>query len=264
MKVVLDNVSVDYARQRVVDGVSLEFGEGEVLSLIGPNGSGKSTLIKCMAGILRPSSGRVLIDGKDVTAMSLQEASRLIGYVPQTSSHPYHSTVIDAVLLGRKPHIKWGVSRRDLNIVERSMAEVGVSGLAKKMLGQLSGGEMQKVVIARALTKEPELFLFDEPTNNLDLKHQLEVLDLTRSLAKNKKSSTLLALHDLNLAFGYSDRVVMLNAGCIYACGKPEDVLTASNIKDVYGIDVSILDSGQGLYIMPSRRSFHSRMSVVA
>lgn len=264
MKVIMDHVYVDYDRHRAVDGVSLEVGEGEVLSLIGPNGSGKSTLIKCIAGILRPSSGRVLVNGRDVTAMSLQEVARLIGYVPQTSSHSYHSTVVDAVLLGRKPHIKWDVSRHDLKVVERSMAEVGVTSLAKKLLGQISGGEMQKVVIARALAQEPELFLFDEPTNNLDLKHQLEVLELARSLAIKKKSSTLLALHDLNLAFGYSDRVVMLNAGHIYASGKPEDVLTVSNIKDVFGVDVSILDSGQGRYILPDRRSFHSRMSVVA
>ena len=253
MELVLDNVCVDYDGYRAIDGVSLALGAGEVLGLLGPNGSGKSTLIKAVAGVLRPAAGSVRIDGRDVVGMGLNEAARQIGYVPQSAPVAYHSTVTEAVLLGRKPYIRWGVSRDDLVIVERSLRAMDIEALAGKPVGQLSGGEQQKVAIARALAQEPRVFLFDEPTNNLDLKHQIEVLELARALASSRGTSTLVALHDLNLALAYCDRVVLLAGGRVRACGRPADVLTPGNIREVYGVEVTVHDWEQGRFIVPCR-----------
>lgn len=253
MELKLEDVRVDYDKYRAVDGVSFGLGPGEVVGLVGPNGSGKSTLIKAVAGIVRLSSGRIGLDGRDVRDMSLAELARQIGYVPQSVPVIYHSTVVDAVLLGRKPYIRWGVSRGDIAIVRNAMAAMGIEGLAGKQMGQLSGGERQKVIIARALAQEPGMFLFDEPTNNLDLKHQVEVMEMARTLADERGTPALVALHDLNLAFTYSDRVVMLAKGRVHASGIPGDVLTADNIRDVYGVKVTVHDLGQGRFIVPAR-----------
>ncbi|OPY28401.1 MAG: Cobalamin import ATP-binding protein BtuD [Methanocella sp. PtaU1.Bin125] len=253
MEMEMEDVCVDYDRHRAVDRVSFAVGPGEIVALVGPNGSGKSTLIKAIAGIVRPSSGRISLDGRDVRDMRLTELARLIGYVPQSVPMTYHATVVDAVLLGRKPYIRWGVSRGDIAIVRRAMAAMGIESLSGKLMGQLSGGERQKVIIARALAQEPALFLFDEPTNNLDLKHQVEVLEMARRLADEKGIPALMALHDLNLAFTYSDRVVMLAKGRVRASGAPSDVLTACNIREIYGVDVTVHDWGQGRFIVPAR-----------
>ena len=244
---------MDYDKYRAVDGVSFAVAPGEVVSLVGPNGSGKSTLIKAIAGILRPSAGRVVLDGRDVRDIRPPELARLVGYVPQSVPVTYHSTVVEAVLLGRKPYIRWGVSRSDVAIARKAMAAMGIESLAGKPMGQLSGGERQKVIIARALAQEPGLFLFDEPTNNLDLKHQVEVLETARALADGRGTPALLALHDLNLAFAYSDRVVVLAKGRLYASGDPGDVLTADIIGEVYGVAVTVHDWGRGRFIVPER-----------
>lgn len=251
LKLVLDNVCVDYTNHRAVDGISFGLNSGEVISLIGPNGSGKSTLIKSIARIFKPTSGSILIDGRNVSTISLKEAALMMGYVPQSFPQANHSTVIDTVLLGRKPHINWSVSRKDIEIVEDALAIMGIKDLAHKLMGRISGGERQRAYIARALAQDPQLFLFDEPTNSLDLKNQLEVLETARALTHERKSAVILALHDLNLAYNYSDRVVMLKSGRVHACGTPGEVLTAKNIKDVYGVNVSILDNSFGKYIVP-------------
>jgi iron complex transport system ATP-binding protein len=264
MKLILDKVCVDYKQYRAVDGMSFEMNAGEVVSIVGPNGSGKSTIIKSIARILKPSSGGIFIGNRNVLAMSLREAALLMSYVPQNLPDSYNSTVADAVLLGRRPHIDWNVSMKDLEAVDSALARMGIKELAKKVMGQLSGGERQRVYIARALAQDPGIFLFDEPTNNLDLKNQLETLETVRELAMERRSMILIALHDLNLAYNYSDRVVMLNKGRLYAFGKPQDVLTAKNITDVYGVNVSIIDSGGGKYIVPIKNTARASSKALA
>ena len=253
MRIKLDNLGVSYGKYKAIDGVSLEVGPGEVLSIVGPNGSGKSTMIKCIAQILKPSTGKIYLDGRDISKIELYEIAKLIGYVPQNFHYLFFSNVMDTILLGRKPHIKWRVTPKDLDIVQKALNDMGISHMAGKFMDELSGGEKQKVYIARTLAQEPQLYLLDEPTSNLDLKHQIEVLEITRRLTKERGSSMIIALHDLNLAFKYSDKIAMMEKGLLYAYGKPEDVLTVRNINDVYGVESLIIDSGYGKYIVPIR-----------
>jgi iron complex transport system ATP-binding protein len=251
MKIKIDGLGVNYGAHRALDGVSFEGSPGEVISVIGPNGSGKSTLIKCIAQVHKPTSGKVYLNETDAAEMAPYEIAKLIGYVPQNFHYLFFSTVMETVLLGRKPHIKWKISRHDLEIVEQALDSMNILGYAGKFMDQLSGGEKQKVYIARALAQEPELFLFDEPTSNLDLKHQIEVLEITRRLTKSRGTSMIVALHDLNLAYSYSDTVIVLNRGQVYAVGKPDDVLTPETIRDVYGVEAMIVESDYGRHIVP-------------
>jgi len=253
MKVKLDGIAVKYGKYKALDDVSFEVNPGEVVSIVGPNGSGKSTIIKSIAQILRPASGRIYIDGRDLSTIDLPEIAKLIGYVPQNFHYLFYSNVMETVLLGRKPHIKWKVSQKDLDIVQRALENMGITGMAGKFMDELSGGEKQKVYIARTLAQEPQLYLLDEPTSNLDLKHQIEVLEITKRLTKEQGVSMIVALHDLNLALRYSDKVAMMQKGRLYAFGKPEDVLSVQNINSVYGVEAAVVESGYGKYIVPIR-----------
>ena len=251
MKVKIDDVCVNYGKHKALQNVSFDVQPGEVLSIVGPNGSGKSTLIKCIAQIMKPTSGCIYVDGRDVSKIDLNEVAKLIGYVPQNFHYLFYSTVMETVLLGRKPHIKWRIAQSDLDIVQQSLDDMNISDKADKFMDELSGGEKQKVYIARTLAQQPQLYLLDEPTSNLDLKHQIEVLEITKRLTKSQGASMIVALHDLNLAMKYSDKVVMLEKGKLYAYGKPEDVLTVDNIDNVYDVEALILDSIHGKYIVP-------------
>mgnify|MGYP005832193249 CR=1 FL=1 len=253
MKLHISGLEACYSKYRALKGVSLDVSPGEVVSLVGPNGSGKSTLIKCIAGIMRPSSGTITLDGKDLSKMDRSEMARLIGYVPQSYDRTFFATVMEAVLLGRKPHIKWGVSQNDLEIVQRVLEEMNIGDLSGKQLDEISGGERQRVLIARVLAQEPGLFLFDEPTNNLDLKYQIEMLDVARNRARETGASVIISLHDLNLALNHTDRTIIMKKGEIFADGKPTDVLTQDNIREVYEVEAHILESVHGRYIAPLR-----------
>ncbi len=251
MKVKIDDVCVNYGKHKALQNVSFDVLPGEVLSIVGPNGSGKSTLIKCIAQIMKPTSGCIYVDGRDVSKIDLNEAAKLIGYVPQNFHYLFYSTVMETVLLGRKPHIKWRIAQNDLDIVQHSLDDMNISDKADKFMDELSGGEKQKVYIARTLAQQPQLYLLDEPTSNLDLKHQIEVLEITKRLTKSQGASMIVALHDLNLAMKYSDKVAMLEKGKLYAYGRPEDVLTVDNIDKVYDVEALILESIHGKYIVP-------------
>jgi iron complex transport system ATP-binding protein len=253
VRIKLDNVGVNYGKYKAAEGISFEVGPGEVLTIVGPNGSGKSTIIKCMAQILKPSAGKVYIDGRDLAGIDLHEVAMLIGYVPQNFHYLFFSNVMETVLLGRKPHIKWRVGKKDLDIVQKALDNMGIAHMAGKFMDELSGGEKQKVYIARTLAQEPQLYLLDEPTSNLDLKHQIEVLEITKRLTREQGVSMIMALHDLNLAMKYSDKIAIMQKGRLYAYGTPEDVLTVENINKVYGVEAVIVESGYGKYIVPVR-----------
>jgi iron complex transport system ATP-binding protein len=253
MQVKLDDITVKYGKYKALNGVSFDVEAGEVVSIVGPNGSGKSTIIKSIAQILQPASGRIYVNGRDLATIDPPETARLIGYVPQNFHYLFYSNVMETVLLGRKPHIKWKVAQKDLDIVQKALDNMGITGMAGKFMDELSGGEKQKVYIARTLAQEPQLYLLDEPTSNLDLKHQIEVLEITKRLTKEQGASMVVALHDLNLALKYSDKVAMMQKGQLYAFGKPEDVLTVKNINDVYGVEAVVVDSAYGKYIVPIR-----------
>jgi iron complex transport system ATP-binding protein len=238
----LKQVSLGYGRQTILNDISLEAMPGEVLGIIGPNGSGKSTLIRGMTRLLAPSSGQIFIDGNTIDQLKHNELARLIAVVPQNAVLPELFTAIEVVLMGRTPHL--GLfryeSNQDLVIVQKAMETTKTNHLAERRIGELSGGEKQRLVIARALAQEPKIILLDEPTAHLDINYQVETLELIRQLCRKQNLVVVIALHDLNLAAQYCDRLVMLSHGKIYTQGTPETVVNAQTIKEVYGANVYV------------------------
>jgi iron complex transport system ATP-binding protein len=243
LKLTVNNLSFTYSSVPVLKDVEFELDVGDVLSIIGPNGSGKSTLLKCINRVLNPKQNTVLIDGKDTSTIKIKELCKIMGYVPQSSSSVFPFTVFDVVLMGRKPYISWSLSDEDSEIVTEILDFLDICDLAMRHFNELSGGEQQKVIIARALAQQPQLLLLDEPTSSLDIKHQLEILYLLRSLAENLDRSIIISMHDLNLASRFSDKLVMIKHGKIFAVGSPESVLTEKNIEAVYGIESKVTHS---------------------
>lgn len=249
MSLGISGIRQGYGDVTVLDGVSLSVSKGEVVSVLGPNGSGKSTLIRTVCNILKPRSGSVEVDGRAVGTLGPKEFSRLIGYVPQKYIPSDYMTVFDAVLIGRAPYMSWSYSDRDFDLAEKAMDRMGIFDLAEKYVNDLSGGQIQKVVLARALAQDPEYYILDEPTSALDLKNQMLALRTVRDVVSAGESGALVALHDLNLAMHYSDRVVMLKDGKVLACGKPEDTITEGTIRDVYGVASEVLDGKNGRFV---------------
>jgi len=243
LKLTINKLSFNYTGIEVLKDVELEVGLGEMLSIVGPNGSGKSTLLKCINRILKTKQNTVWIDGKDASKLNLKELSKIMGYVPQSSTSTFPFTVFDVVLMGRKPYIHWNLSERDNEIVAEMLDFLGIGELAMRHFNELSGGEQQKVIMARALAQQPQIMLLDEPTSSLDIKHQLEILCMLTSLTQSKERSVIVSMHDLNLASRFSDRMIMLKQGKIFACGTPESVLTEDNIEKVYGIKCKVSNS---------------------
>jgi iron complex transport system ATP-binding protein len=227
----------------VLQDVTFELPSGQILGVLGVNGAGKSTLLKCINKVLRPHRGSVLLDGTDLLRLGGDAVARRIGYVPQRYSED-QVTVFDAVLLGRKPHIKWAAADRDMHVVERLLKLMGLEECALRPLSTLSGGEAQKVIIARALAQEPKVLLLDEPTSSLDLRNQLEVMNLVSTVVRTEGVSAVMAIHDLNLALRFVDLFLILKDGSIHAMGL-KDELTPEVIEEVYGVH-SILRTVEG------------------
>jgi iron complex transport system ATP-binding protein len=243
LKLTVNKLSFTYNGFPALKDVELQMGLGELLSIVGPNGSGKSTLLKCINRILKPKQNIVLINGADTSTIGLRELCKVMGYVPQNSTNTFPFTVFDIVLMGRRPYIQWSLGEKDKEIVAATWDYLGIGELSMRHFNELSGGEQQKVVIARALAQQPQLLLLDEPTSSLDIKHQLEILCILKGLAQSKHCSVIVAMHDLNLASRFSDRMLMLKQGCIFAVGTPESVLTEENIELVYGVKVHVTNS---------------------
>ena len=252
MEITVKNLVFGYNSHNILDGINIVVKSSEVLSLVGPNGSGKTTLLKCMARILEPK-GSILMDGQKIEKMSRQDLARQIGYVPQSSSTPLATTVFDTVLMGRRPHIGWRVQEADLDKVAEVLERLHLADLAMRDFSKLSGGQKQKVLIARALAQEPSVLLLDEPTSNLDMLHQLEVMETVSSLVKEKNISAVMAIHDLNLASRFSDQLVMLKEGKVYAAGEPGVLLNETNISQVYGIESLVMNAMGRPYVVPLR-----------
>jgi iron complex transport system ATP-binding protein len=238
----IKNVSFSYESLRALENVSFEAREGEMLGVIGPNGSGKTTLLRCINQTLKPKTGTVLIDGQELSRLDRTEIAKKIGVVPQRfTTFPF--TVFDVVLMGRFPHIDAlsGESPHDFDIVKNAMAMTGTLHLCERAIDELSGGELQRVIIARALAQEPEVLLLDEPTLHLDVNHQLEVLELVKRITKEKGLITVLVSHDLNLAARYCDRLLLLSAGRVHSVGEVREVLTPEKIREVFHVEVDVI-----------------------
>jgi len=234
-------VEVRYGSFKVLDDVSLDVSEGEVVAVLGPNGSGKTTLLKTIDGILKPIKGSVYIDSKNITQLSRGDIAKLVSLVPQHVNLVRGVRVVDFVLTGRRPHIDFMPTSKDLEVVLRYLRYVDAEYLVDRDITELSGGEFQRVLIARALVAEPRILLLDEPTSNLDIKYQISILNLITKLSKERRMTIITSLHDLTQAYRYAEKVVFLNHGKIYAMGWVEDVMREDIIEAVYGVKTKVV-----------------------
>ena len=210
MKLSVTGLEFKYTSSPILRDIVFEVSHSEILGVVGPNGTGKSTLIKCIDRILSPQRGTVTLDGADIFKMSRITLARNIGYIPQRISQRFPATVFDVVLMGRKPHMGWVANERDIDKVIDILRLLKLEDLAMEDFNELSGGQQQKVFVARALAQETGVLLLDEPTSNLDIRHQLEVMDTIRNVVTEKSLAAVVAIHDLNLASRYSDKTLLM------------------------------------------------------
>jgi iron complex transport system ATP-binding protein len=236
----------------VFSGISLDAQGGQIVSLVGPNGAGKTTLLKCINRLLPLKEGTVQLDGQDLSELSRAELAKRTAYVPQATVSNFPITVFDTVLLGRRPYLNWKPQQYDLDLVMDIIERMDLRGLAMRDLGELSGGERQKVLVAKAMVQEPRLLLFDEPTSYLDLKYQLKIMQFIRDLIDEKQICALITTHDLNLALQFSDRLVALKDGKIVAEGSTA-ILSEALILQVYGVEASLQHYQEQPFMIPLR-----------
>lgn len=236
-------LSVSYGPRRVLHSVSLEVNSGEVVALIGPNGAGKSTLVRAVSGVVPVDAGSVCTNGTDLLALPSMQRARCLAVVPQAVSMPPAFSVWETVLLGRTPYLNFlgQTSAADEKTARAALERVDALDLAERRVGELSGGEQQRVLLARALTQSTPILLLDEPTSNLDLHYQVSFMEMVRSLAKQDHLAVLIALHDLNLAARYADHVALMVFGKIEAAGTPRQVLTPELISAAYHLPVQVV-----------------------
>lgn len=244
MKLEINSFSFGYNSSLIFNEMNFKI-ESRITVLIGPNAAGKSTLLKCIAGILDPK-GTILFDGKNMKSFEKKDLINLRSYLPQESKTNTSLTVFEVLLLGMANSLSWKVNEADLEAVSNVLKYLGIEDLALRNINELSGGQKQIVFIAQSLIRDPKLLLMDEPTNGLDLKYQLELFELIQKITLEKGVTTIIALHDLNLAARYADNIVVVSNGEIYASGPPSSVLTQKTIESVYGINahISIDDDG--------------------
>lgn len=243
----IKDVTFAYSKKDILKNIGFSCNKGEVVSIVGPNGSGKTTFLKCINKILEAKSGTVELNGEDILKMRYEDVAKKIGYVPQMLKDNFSSNVLDVVMMGRTPHIKWKIGDNDLEIVTRTMREMGIEHLAKEDYGSLSGGQRQKVLIARALVQQTDIYLLDEPISFLDIKNQIEVMEQAKKVAKEENKIVIMVIHELNMAKKYSDKIVLMESGTLVDYGPSDKVLNKENIKKVYDVDVNIVNG----YIIP-------------
>jgi len=254
MSLEINQLGFSYRDTRILDNVSFKVSEGELVGLVGPNGAGKSTLIKCINRILTPGAGTSRFNGHDISNMTIKEIAGLFGYVPQSTRYAFPATVFDTVLLGRRPFLSWTVGEKNRHQVYDILIRMGLDHLALRQFNELSGGEQQKTLVARALAQEPRVLLLDEPTASLDLRHQLEVMDHVISIVKQHRICAVMAIHDLNLASMYADRMVILKDGALFRDGPPGDVLSTDTILAVYGVTAKVNHDSERPHIVLLRK----------
>lgn len=246
MRLIAEGLSFSRGDRTILRDVGLRLTPGRIVVVAGPNGVGKTTLIRLLLGLLPPKTGTIRLEGRDVGAISRQELAKAVAYVPQGASPSFPMSVFEAVLLGRRPHVAWRPGPVDLERCAMALCRLGLDDLADRDLCAISGGQLQKVLMARALVQETACLFLDEPTASLDLRHQLEVLELLRDLTRNKGKAVLASLHDINLARRFADEVLLLAPGRVHGYGPPETVLTVDALRQVYGVEVRCLQ-GDGM-----------------
>jgi len=240
LRIDIEDLNVAYAGRTVVAGAHLVAAEGEITGLVGPNGGGKSTLLRTVYRHLKPTAGRVLLDGRDLREVSPVQSARHVAALPQERGSDFELTVREVVAMGRTPYKRAfaGEDAADRDIVAGALSGVGMEGYAGRRFTALSGGERQRVLLARAFAQDPDVLVLDEPTNHLDIRHQVELLTLLRA----QRRTTLVSLHDLNAAASVCDRLHVLHGGAVVASGRPRDVLTTELMAEVFGVRAVVVE----------------------
>lgn len=243
----INNLSVFYGDRQILHEIQLEVHSGEIVALLGPNGAGKSTLIRSISGVIPTRNGNIFVDQKDVTSLSIMERARHISVVPQAISMPPAFTVWETVLLGRTPYLNFlgQTSAKDEAIARQALEQVDVLHLIEKRMDEISGGEQQRVLLARTLAQDTPILLMDEPTTHLDISHQIDLLKLITKQAREKSLTVLIALHDLNLASMFADRIAIVQNGLLCVAGTPQETLTSEIINSVYHVPVHVVSHPQ-------------------
>lgn len=237
----IKNISFGYKKNiPVLENISLSVASGEILGILGPNGTGKTTFIKCINNILKPDCGGVLFNGKNISNMKQQEIAKIIAYVPQYVSSFFNVNVIDTVMMGRLPYADRKYSDEDESIVFEILRKMNLEKFAFRNIKEMSGGERQRVFIARAMAQQPKVIILDEPTSSLDLHNQLFILHIVAELAAVNNIAIIMTIHDLNLASMFCDKILMLKDKHIFALGTAQEVLTEDNVKEIYGVETKI------------------------
>ncbi|MBZ9634002.1 ABC transporter ATP-binding protein [Clostridium sp. FP1] len=239
----------------ILKGLSIHAKEKEFVGIIGPNGSGKSTLLKCVYRILRPSTGAVFLDDKNIKGFSMKESAKKMAVVSQHNNYNFDFTVSDMVLMGRAPHKKFieKDNAQDYKIMKESLEKVGMTDYAKRSFSSLSGGEKQRIILARALAQKTECLILDEPTNHLDIKYQLQFMAIIKELGV----TVISAIHDLNIAALYCDKIYAMKAGKILKFGTPKEVLTEELIKSLYEVDAKVMEDEENGFLNIIYKPYH-------
>lgn len=241
MSLDISNLSFEYKKdRRILDDISIKIEQGEILGILGPNGTGKTTFIKCINRILKPVTGKVTYEGENLLALKQEQIAKIIAYVPQYIGGFFDMTVIDAVMMGRLPYAKHSYSKEDERIVFDILKKMELEQFAFRNIREMSGGERQRVFIARALAQQPKIIILDEPTSALDLHNQLFILHIIAEVAKNSNISIIMTIHDLNLASMFCDKILMLNNKKVFAYGDTQEVLTEENIDSMYRVNTKV------------------------
>ena len=247
MNIKAENINITLEKNNILKGINIEVDNKEVVGIIGPNGSGKSTLLKCIYMVLKPNDGAILLDNVDIKDMTVKESSKRLAVLSQHNNCNFDFTVKDIVLMGRSPHKKFMErdNKEDYDIVNEALKKVDMFEFKDRSFQSLSGGEQQRVILARALAQQPQCLILDEPTNHLDIKYQLQLMRIVKGLG----IEVIAAIHDLNIAAMYCDKIYVLKDGEIIKNGKPKDVLTQELIKDVYEVDSEVIVNEERVHI---------------
>ena len=247
MNIKAENINITLEKNNILKDINIEVDNKEVVGIIGPNGSGKSTLLKCIYRILKPNDGAILLDNIDIKDMSVKESSKRLAVLSQHNNYNFDFTVKDIVLMGRSPHKKFMErdNKDDYDIANEALKKVDMFEFKDRSFQSLSGGEQQRVILARALAQQPQCLILDEPTNHLDIKYQLQLMRIVKGLG----IEVIAAIHDLNIAAMYCDKIYVLKDGEIIKNGKPKDVLTQELIKDVYEVDAEVIVNEERVHI---------------
>ncbi|MDG4862098.1 ABC transporter ATP-binding protein [Streptomyces sp. T-3] len=268
-RLIADNVTLGYDQRIIAEQLSVEIPDNSFTVIVGPNACGKSTLLRALSRMLKPSQGRVLLDGQTIHSMPAKKVARMLGLLPQSSIAPDGITVGDLVARGRYPHQgllrQW--SPEDERVVQESMASTGVAELADRYVDELSGGQRQRVWIAMALAQQTPLLLLDEPTTFLDIQHQIDVLDLCAELHEEQGRTLVAVLHDLNHAARYATHLIALRDGKVVAEGAPSEIVTAELVEEVFQLPCQIIDdpeTGTPLVVPAARTSRTKKVAKAA